>query len=140
MRAALELLFAAVVMAADYAGTGACAKCHPAEFEAQSAGAHAHAIARSTPPQPGEWAFGAGEQAITFVTRVDADHYLEEGRSWYRRLSGSALTPGAASAAGPLYRVFAPAAGILRCFSCHSTGPVTVPEDQNIVPHELGVR
>ncbi|HJZ96202.1 MAG TPA: multiheme c-type cytochrome [Candidatus Solibacter sp.] len=136
---AAPLLFAAVT-AADYAGANACAKCHPAEFAAQSKSAHAHALAKSKPPQPGDWAFGAGEQTITFVTRQDADHYIEEGQSWYKRLNGFAATPGAASAAGTRYRTFDPAAGILRCFSCHSTGPVTLAADEAIVPHELGVR
>jgi hypothetical protein len=130
----------AIVSASDYAGAPACGKCHPGEFEAQSKSAHAHSLAPSKTPQPGEWAFGAGGQAITFVSRVDADHYREEGQSWYRRLNGYAATPGAASAAGTIYRIFDPAAGILRCFSCHSTGPVSLAPDDAIVPHELGVR
>lgn len=140
MPALLLLLFAAVLSAADYAGAGACAKCHPTEFTAQSGSAHAHAIAPSKAPQPGEWAFGSGAQAITFVTRVDEGHYREEGQSWYRRLNGYARTPGAARAAGTLYRVFDPAAAILRCFSCHSTGPLTVSDHQTIAPREFGVR
>jgi hypothetical protein len=130
----------AVMSAADYAGAPACAKCHPAEFAAQSKSAHAFSLARSKPPQPGDWAFGAGGQAITFVRRLDAEHYLEEGQSWYKRLNGFAPTPGAATAEGTRYRIFDPAAGILRCFSCHSTGPVTLTADEAIVPHELGIR
>jgi hypothetical protein len=139
MLAALPLFFAAVT-AADYAGAGVCAQCHAAEAAAQSAGAHSHSLAPSKPPQPGEWAFGAGGQAITFVTRQDEDHYLELGQSWYRRLNGYAPTPGVASAAGTRYRLFDPDAGVLRCFSCHSTGPLSLAENQAIVPHELGVR
>jgi len=134
------LLLLAAATSSDYAGAVACAKCHAAEFEAQSASAHAHSIARSVPPQPGDWAFGAGAQAITFVTRADADHYLEEGQSWYARLKGYARTPGARSDAGTLYRLFDPEGGILRCFSCHSTGPLSLAKDEAIVPHELGVR
>ena len=133
-------LFLAAVTAADYAGAPACGKCHPTQFALQSKSAHAHSLARSAPPQPGDWAFGAGEQAITFVTRLDPDHYLEEGLSWYKRLNGYAQTPGAATSAGTRYRLFDPAAGILRCFSCHSTGPVTLAADDAITPHELGVR
>jgi hypothetical protein len=38
---------------------------------AQAQSAHACAITRSKPP-PGDWAFGARHQAITFVTRLDA--------------------------------------------------------------------
>ncbi len=135
----LLLLFAAVPVS-DYAGSGACEKCHPAEFKAQSASAHARSLVRSKRPQPGDWAFGAGDQAITFVTRVDAEHYREEAQSWYRRLNGYASTPGARSAAGTPYRIFDPSGNILRCFSCHSTGPISLAPDDAIVPLELGVR
>lgn len=134
------LLAAAAASAADYAGAAACAKCHPAEFAAQSKSAHAHSLAKSKPPQPGDWAFGAGSQAITFVTRIDPEHYLEEGQTWYKRLNGYDRTPGGATSAGTRYRTFAPDAGILRCFSCHSTGPVALDAGEAIVPHELGVR
>jgi len=130
----------AIASAADYAGAAACGKCHAAEFTAQTQSAHAHSIARSKPPQPGEWAFGAGEQAITFVHRLDASTYIEEGQSWYKRLNGFARTPGAANAEGTRYRIFDPSAGMLRCFACHSTGPVSLAEDEAIVPHETGVR
>jgi hypothetical protein len=136
---AVPVLFA-VISPADYAGAPACAKCHPTESAAQSRSAHAHSLARAKPPQPGDWAFGAGEQAITFVTREDAGHYREEGQTWYRRLNAYGPTPGAATPAGTQYRLFDPAAGILRCFACHSTGPVTLAPDEAVVPHELGVR
>jgi hypothetical protein len=128
------------ISAQDYAGSTACEKCHPTEFKAQSSSAHAHALDRSKPPQPGDWAFGAGEQAITFVTKVDAEHYREEPRSWYRRLNGYARTPGARTAAGTSYRVFDPSGDILRCFLCHSTGPLNLGGDDAIQPHEIGVR
>lgn len=133
-------LLLVAVSASDYTGAETCAKCHPSEFEAQSASAHARALARSTARQPGEWAFGAGEQAITFVSRVDLEHYREEGRSWYRKLNGYAATPGAATAAGTTYRLFDPSGAILRCFSCHSTGPLSLAVDDAILPHESGVR
>ena len=125
---------------ADYAGAEACAKCHPAQFKLQSASGHARALAHSTPPQPGEWAFGSGEQAITFVSRPDPQHYREEGKTWYRKLNGYALTPGAVTPAGTTYRIFDPSGAILRCFSCHSTGPPSLAADDSILPHELGVR
>ena len=67
-------------------------------------------FARSSRTQPGEWAFGAGDQAITFVSRVDAGHYREEGRSWYRQTNGFGPTPGAATPAGTTYRIFDPSA------------------------------
>ena len=126
--------------ASDYAGAAACAKCHPAEFAAQSASAHAHALAPSKPPQPGLWAFGAGAQAITFVSRLNSETYLERDETWYRRLNGIGRTPGHKTAGGTRLRIFDPEAGILRCFSCHSTGPLAISADQAITPHELGVR
>src|SRR5262249_296154 len=94
----------AVVSASDYAGAPACGKCPPTEFATQSKSAHAHSLVPSKAPQPGEWAFGAGDQAITFVARQDAEHYLELGQSWYKRLNGYAPTPGAESAEGTRYR------------------------------------
>lgn len=38
------------------------------------------------------------------------------------------------------YRIFDPAASILRCFRCHSTGPVRVDGSFAIQPAETGVR
>ncbi len=78
----------------DFVGAESCRACHAAEFASQSETSHAHALARSTPPQRGDWAFGAGMQAITFVIRVAPDSYREEGLSWYRSLNGEAVTPG----------------------------------------------
>jgi Zn finger protein HypA/HybF involved in hydrogenase expression len=139
MPAAILLLLAAFA-ATDYAGAGACAKCHPAESRLQASSAHARSLAPSNVEQPGQWAFGAGRQAITFVRRLDPENYLEEGQTWYRRINGFAPTPGAASGAGTRYRVFDPDAGILRCFACHSTGALAVGADGAIVPQENGVR
>jgi Cytochrome c554 and c-prime len=125
---------------ADYAGAATCGKCHPAQFAAQSATAHARALAPSKPPQPGLWAFGAGVQAITFVSRLNTETYLERDETWYRKLNGIGRTPGHTTNGGTELRIFDPEAGILRCFSCHSTGPLTVSAGQMITPHELGVR
>ena len=125
---------------ADYAGAERCGQCHPSEFALQSTTAHARALQRAKRPQPGERAFGSGEQAITFVSRADAEHYREEGKSWFRKLHGYGVTPGAATPAGTTYRTFDPSGAILRCFSCHSTGPLTLAADDSVVPHELGVR
>jgi len=130
----------AVAAASDYAGAAACRKCHAEIYDTQSTGAHAHALAPSKPDQPGQWAFGAGAQAITFVSRADADNYVELGKSWYRSLNGYALTPGHRDASGVRYRIFDPSAGILRCFACHSTGPLTLSTSEEIQPHEQGVR
>uniref|UniRef100_Q01VN2 Cytochrome c-552/4 domain-containing protein n=1 Tax=Solibacter usitatus (strain Ellin6076) TaxID=234267 RepID=Q01VN2_SOLUE len=123
-----------------FAGAAACRPCHAAIFAAQSSSEHARALARSSAAQPPEWAFGAGVQAITFVRRLDAGYYLEEGRSWYREPDTFDITPGHRSAAGVRYRIFDPSAGILRCFACHSTGPVALDAGESIKPAELGVR
>src|SRR5205085_11472115 len=130
----LPLLLGAA--ASDYAGSAICAKCHPAQHAAQSASAHARALAPSKPPQPGIWAFGAGVQAITFVSRLNDETYIELDETWYRRLDRIARTPGHHTAGGIRHRIFDPEAGILRCFSCHSTGPLKVAPDQVIQPHE----
>jgi hypothetical protein len=126
--------------AADYAGAASCAKCHPAESAQQSATGHAHALVPSSPNQPGDWAFGAGAQAITFVSRTDRDHYREHGETWYRSLNGYALTPGHRTSAGLDFRLFDSDARLLRCFACHSTGPLALGDDDRVTPHELGVR
>lgn len=51
-----------------------------------------------------------------------------------------AATPGHLNGEDTTYPTFDPSAGILRCFSCHSTGPLALGTNQTIVPHELGVR
>jgi len=131
----------ATAAAADYAGAQACKTCHPTEFEAQSRSAHARALAPSAAGQPGEWAFGAGVQAITFVSRVDRERYLEHGETWFRALNGYGITPGHRDSRGMTFRIFDPVARILRCFACHSTGPLALGEtDDRIVPSEMGVR
>ena len=133
-------LFLAAAHASEYAGAAACRSCHRAEFEAQATTAHAAALARSKPGQPGDWAFGAGAQAVTFVSRVDRENYLEHGESWFTRLGRFGPTPGHRVPGGVRYRIFDPSAGMLRCFSCHSTGSVSLGTDGAIQPAELGVR
>ncbi len=130
----------AVAAASDYTGAAVCQRCHPAEYSAQSASAHASALAPSKPPQPGEWAFGAGAQAITFVSRQDPEHYVELGQTWFRKINGFALTPGHHDRAGVPYRIFDPSAAILRCFACHSTGPLSFDANESVIPYEPGVR
>ncbi|MEI9974020.1 MAG: multiheme c-type cytochrome [Ignavibacteriota bacterium] len=126
--------------AGDYVGSDACRPCHAANFASQSATSHARALARSTATQLGDWAFGAGLQAITFLTRIDGESYREDGLSWFRSLNGYAATPGHPDEKGIVFRTFDPAARILTCFACHSTGPVTIGKDEEVIPHELGVR
>jgi hypothetical protein len=128
------------IAAGDYAGAEACRACHASTFQAQSATAHARALSPAKAGQPGEWAFGSGTQAITFVRRLNPEYYLEEGESWYRALDGYARTPGHTTTGGVRDRIFDPAATILRCFSCHSTGPLSISEDRRITPREQGVR
>jgi Cytochrome c554 and c-prime len=136
------LLTATVSYAAGpaYVGAETCGTCHPAEFAAQSKTGHARALRKSAATEPGDWAFGSGAQATTFVSRVDRDTYREHGATWYRATNGLGFTPGHRNAAGILFRLFDPDARILRCFGCHSTGPLSLTADQEIVPHELGVR
>ena len=107
------LLWQAALATSGYAGADACRNCHRAEFDAQSRSAHARSLAHSQPPQPGDWAFGAGEQAITFVRRLNSEYYLEEGETWYRALAGFARTPGHVSSGGVRDRIFDPSATIL---------------------------
>src|SRR5262245_66575873 len=120
--------------ASDYAGAEACRGCHPTQYQAESSNAHARALARSQKPQPGEWAFGAGVQAITFVRRLDPEHYLEEGRSWYRAIDGYARTPGHSAEAGVRDRIFDPSAAILRCFACHYSCHFRLSSELGIIP------
>lgn len=133
------LMLLAAASKSDYAGAAACKSCHAPQYEAQVKSEHASALKRSKPEQPGEWAFGSGLQAITFVSRADKENYLERGESWYRELKTYARTPGHPTTAGMRYRIFDPSASVLRCFACHSTGPVTLSADESIVPFELGV-
>src|SRR5579872_5023623 len=86
---------------------------------------------------PMEWAFGAGRQAVTFVTKVNKDWYVEHYPSYYSAVRSWGPTPGQsairptslAEAAGVLYKTTDPTTGIVGCFECHSTGPVTFSAD-----------
>src|SRR5437868_3140498 len=78
----------------QYAGAAACRSCHAERFETQSKSSHAHALARAAAGSPGEWAFGAGAKAITYVSRLDADFHVEHGRTYYASTKSMAATPG----------------------------------------------
>ena len=111
MRLLLPLfLCVGIAAAADpapgYVGAATCGTCHRAEFDLQSKSAHAHTLAPSAADQPGDWAFGAGSQAITFLRREDREHYRELGQTWYRELNGYGLTPGHRTANGVSFRLF----------------------------------
>ena len=96
---------------------------------------------------PMEWAFGAGAQAVTFVTRVNQGWYVEHYSTWYPALRAWGPTPGQAEvqpaslaeAAGVLYKKLDPATGISACFECHSTGPVSFASDGAVRLTEAGV-
>jgi hypothetical protein len=124
----------------QFSGAAVCRSCHAAQFESQVRTGHARALAKSSTGQQGEYAFGAGIQAITFVSRSDPENYKEHGQSWFRSRNGYSLTPGHKSPTGELYRIFDPSAAILRCFACHSTGPVSLSPDDSILPNEAGIR
>ena len=97
---------------------------------------------------PVDWAFGAGSQAITFVSRLDSQSYLENYLSWYPSLQDFGPTPGQTGlrsntldlASGYTYRSVDPVSGIIKCFECHSTGPVRTGQENRLAPSEPGVR
>ena len=99
---------------------------------------------------PVEWAFGAGNHAVTFVSRVTGEVYLEHAFSYYPDTKSMDLTPGhrlmqadsLPKAMGVLHRASVPrdpAGGIRNCFGCHSTGPVQ-DSSAGIEPREMGIR
>lgn len=133
------LVLAALLLspaAGQYAGSAACAKCHPKQYASQSKSGHARALSLSR----NEWAFGAGDQAVTFVSQLNPAFYLEHGFTYYARSKSMALTPGHSTADGVKYRTFDPEAAILRCFQCHSTGPLRLEAGSRVMPFEAGVR
>ena len=95
-----------------------------------------------------EWAFGAGEQAVTFVGRVDEGRYVEHHFSYYAESGSLGTTPGhrdapasgVEDALGVYYETFGPQPSIMRCFQCHSTGPLALGDGFSLEPRELGVR
>jgi hypothetical protein len=136
------LITSSIATAAEpsYVGAESCGSCHPAELAEQSQTGHARALRRSTNSEPGDWAFGSGTQATTFVSHVSGETYREHGETWYRATKSFGLTPGHRNAGGVLFRLFDPDARILRCFGCHSTGPLSLTTEQEVVPREIGVR
>ena len=95
-----------------------------------------------------DWAFGAGDQAVTLVSRVDRNWYLEHYYSFYPALGRMAPTAGhdalrpktLPEAMGLPYKTSDPNTGIRGCFECHSTGPVRVDAQSGLQPLEPGVR
>ncbi len=95
---------------------------------------------------PVQWAFGAGDQAVTFVSRIDRNWYLEHHLTYYPGIRKMAATPGhperepanLSETAGFVYQSRDPSAAIVQCFQCHSTGGVEVAVAA-IEPAEPGV-
>lgn len=95
---------------------------------------------------PIDWAFGAGQQAVTFVSRINQDWYLENYFTYYPAIRRMEATPGQQSiepkdlpsSAGLVYKGTDEKEGIVHCFRCHSTGPLGTSEGA-IRPSESGV-
>src|SRR5215472_18351703 len=114
----LTLLVVSGVAPAQYVGSKVCATCHAAKFASQSKTGHAQALALAPPGSPGHWAFGAGAKAITYVSQVDADWYVEHGKTYYPAAKSFAPTPGHINGEDIRFRTFDSAATTLRCFAC----------------------
>lgn len=135
-KTAFFLLSVSSLCANDYVGAEACRGCHVAQYGAQSKSGHARALAS----EGATWKFGSGLQAITPVSRVNEELYREHGLTKYTRTKREAITPGHKNSAGVGYKLFDPGAQILRCFQCHSTGPLRLDPATGIQPFETGVR
>ncbi len=124
-----------------YTGREACQACHAAQFRQHIKTGHAGALRVAPAGSPGHWAFGAGLKAITYVSQTDPEHYTEHGLSYYPERKAMGVTPGHTDATGRSYRTLDPLATALRCFRCHSTGPVKLAvEGAEIQPSEQGVQ
>lgn len=129
----------------EYAGSAACGKCHAVQFALHAKTPHSQALrkARATDRGPGsraQWAFGAGVKAITWVSQTGQETIAEHGLTYYTSTKSLAPTPGHRNSEDIVYRTFDPIATALRCFRCHSTGPLTVSTGFQIQPAELGVQ
>ena len=118
----------------QYAGATSCKSCHPKQSESQAKSGHALALSGGAT----EWNFGAGVQAVTPVSQLDKEFYLEHGLSDYK--GTRLLTPGHKDSKGVRYRITDPESKILRCFQCHSTGPLALTPEMTILPSEQGIR
>lgn len=97
---------------------------------------------------PVEWAFGAGDHGVTFVSRLNTRSYLEHAFSYFSSAGSMDITPGHESirpetllqAMGLRYQVRGPGNAISNCFGCHSTGPLSYSPKQEVWINERGVR
>jgi len=124
----------------QYAGSQSCQPCHPGQFAAQAKSEHAHALAPAPPGSPGEWAFGAGRKAFTYVSHADEETYVERAASYYASTRSMGVTPGHKAGIDLEYPTFQPTTSAVRCFRCHSTGELTLASGFTIQPAEYGIR
>ncbi len=124
----------------QYVGSQSCQGCHPDQFAAQAMSEHAHALAPAKPGSPGEWAFGAGRKAITYVSHIDEETYVERAASYFASTKSMGVTPGHQAGIDLEYPTFHPITSAVRCFRCHSTGQPTLSAGFTIEPAENGIR
>ncbi len=87
------------------------------------------------------WAFGAGVKARTWVTQTSEETIAEHGLSYYAATKSLALTPGHSADSGfGVFNTFDATDSALRCFRCHSTGPIQLTAKFQVQPSEPGVR
>ena len=101
---------------------------------------HAHALAPAPPGSPGEWAFGAGRKAITYLSHANEDTYVERAASYYASTKSLGVTPGHKPGSDLDYPTFHPTTSAVRCFRCHSTGIPALAAGFAIQPAEYGIR
>jgi len=91
-----------------YVGSKSCEVCHPSQAASHGQTGHARALKKAPTGSPGEWAFGAGTKAITYVSREGGQHYIEHGLSYYASRKAMGITPGHENAGGRKYRTLDP--------------------------------
>ena len=130
----------ALGMRGQYVGSQVCQSCHPGQFTAQALSEHAHALAPAKQGSPGEWAFGAGRKAITYVSHIDEETYVERAASYFASTKSMGVTPGHQAGVDLEYPTFHPTTSAVRCFRCHSTGQPVLSAGFTIEPAENGIR
>ncbi len=73
------------------------------------------------------------------MSQTGEETIAEHGLTFYASTKSLALTPGHTTSGDKVYRTFDPVGTALRCFRCHSTGPVALAEHFEIKPSEAGV-
>ena len=140
LRCLLLLPLFTEAVCAQHVGSKRCQTCHPEQFALQSKSEHALALAPAKPGAPGEWAFGAGLKAITYVSHIDEETYVERKETFYTSTKRMGITPGHKDGTDLDYPTFEPVSSSMRCFRCHSTGDLTLGAGFSLQPAELGIR